>query len=87
LLASDINRHYRIKHESNEFEESQFSQQDENHFKIRNDINGIENFWVLAKIRLARFRGIHKSTLKLHLKECEFRLNDRKENIYKTLLV
>ena len=79
-------RHYRIKHGSNEFAKSQFSQQDGKRVKIRNHINGIENFWGLAKTRLVRFRGIHKSTFKLHLKECEFRFNNRKENLYKTLL-
>ena len=34
-------------------------------------INGIENFWGLAKVRLSKFRGIHKSHFYLHLKECE----------------
>ncbi|MDR0993963.1 MAG: IS1595 family transposase, partial [Verrucomicrobiota bacterium] len=36
--------------------------------------------------RLARFRGIHKSTFYLHLKECEWRFNHRHCNTYKTLL-
>jgi transposase len=79
-------RHYRIKHGSNEFAKSQLSCQDGKLVKIRNHINGIENFWGLAKTRLVRFRGIHKSTFKLHLKECEFRFNNRKENLYKILL-
>jgi transposase len=71
-LSSDIKRRYRIKHESNEFAESQFSQQDGNHVKIRNHINGIENFWVLAKIKLARFRGIHKSISNFTSKNVNF---------------
>ena len=79
-------RHYRIKHGNNEFAERLFSQQNGKCVKIRNHINGIENFWGLAKTRLVRFRGIHKSTFKLHLKECEFRFNNRKENLYKILL-
>ncbi|NQU86868.1 MAG: IS1595 family transposase, partial [Mariniphaga sp.] len=32
------------------------------------------------------FKGIHKSTFYLHLKECEFRYNHRKEDLYKLLL-
>ncbi len=71
-------RHYRIKHGHNEFAKRQG--------KIRNHINGIENFWGLCKVRLARFRGIHKTTFYLHLKECEFRYNYRKQNLYKLLL-
>jgi len=49
-------------------------------------INGIEGFWGYAKMRLARFRGMSKSTFYLHLKECEFRYNYRNKDIYKMLL-
>jgi len=49
-------------------------------------MNGIENFWGLAKARLCKFRGTHKSTFYLHLKECEFRLNFIYENFYVLLL-
>ena len=49
-------------------------------------INAIENFWGLAKTRLCKFRGIHKSTFYFHLKECEFRFNHKNETIYKLLL-
>ena len=41
--------------------------------RIRNHINGIENFWGSAKVRLSKFRGVNKDTFYLHLKECEFR--------------
>lgn len=51
-----------------------------------NHIDGIENFWDVAKTRLKKFRGIHKSTFYLHLKECEFRFNYRNEDTYKLLL-
>ena len=54
--------------------------------KGRKHINSIENFWGLAKTRLFKFRGIHKSTFYLHLKECEFRFNYRNENLYQLLL-
>ena len=51
-----------------------------------NHINGIENFWGLCKVRLTKFRGIRKNNFYLHIKECEFRDNYRKENIYKMVL-
>ena len=62
--------HYRVKHSDNEFA------------KGHNHINGIENFWGLCKVRLSRFRGIHKHKFYLHLKECEFRYNFRNKNLY-----
>ncbi len=71
-------KHYRVKHGENEFAKKEGD--------IRNHINGIENFWGLCKVRLVRFRGIHKHTFLLHLKECEFRYNNRDENLYKILL-
>jgi len=40
-------------------------------------INGIENFWGFAKQRLAKFHGISRHTFYLHLKESEFRYNNR----------
>lgn len=67
-------RHYRIKHNDNEFANG------------HNHINGIENFWGLCKVRLAKFRGVHKHTFYLHIKECEFRYNYRNENLYLNLL-
>ena len=41
-------------------------------------INGIESFWGYAKNRLVKFKGMNKSMFNLHLKECEFRFNNRK---------
>jgi transposase len=58
--------HYRVIHSKNEFANG------------NNHINGIENFWGLCKVRLSKFRGI-KNTLFLHIKECEFRFNNRKK--------
>lgn len=52
----------------------------------KSHINGIENFWGLAKVRLVRFRGIHKSTFYLHLKECKYRFNNREKDLYTLLL-
>jgi len=74
LVDLGYKKHHRIKHGQNEFAHG------------TNHINGIENFWAIAKTRLAKFRGIHKSTFYLHLKECEFRFNNRNKNIYLILL-
>ena len=49
-------------------------------------INGIESFWGYAKIRLVKFKGMNKDMFNLHLKECEFRFNNREQDLYKILL-
>ena len=49
-------------------------------------INGIESFWSFAKHRLMKFHGIAESAFYLHLKECEFRFNNRTQDIYLLLL-
>ena len=41
----------------------------------KNHINGIENFWNLAKRVLRKYNGIPKQSFPLFLKECEFRFN------------
>ena len=74
LVNFGYKKHYRIKHSENEFA------------KGRNHVNGIENFWGIAKTRLSKFRGMSKSTFYLHLKETEFRFNNRQENLYSLLL-
>ena len=43
--------------------------------------DGIESFWSFAKRRLAKFNGLTDDKFFLHLKECEFRLNHRNENL------
>jgi transposase len=45
-----------------------------------------ELFWGFAKTRLMKFNGLCKSTLHLHLKECEFRFNHRNEDLFALLL-
>ena len=67
-------KHFRIKHGQNEFASG------------KNHINGIESFWSFAKRRLEKFHGISKSTFNLHLKESEFRFNNRSKNMYQILL-
>ena len=74
LVDAGYKKHYRVIHSKNEFA------------KGHNHINGIENFWGLAKTRLAKFRGISKDTFCLHLKECEFRFNYRKTDLYLLML-
>jgi len=66
--------HYRVDHSKDEF------------VRGRVHINGIEGFWGLAKVRLAKFKGLPKHTFHLHLKETEWRYNHRHLNKYKTLL-
>ncbi len=74
LVDLGFKKHLRVNHGENQFA------------KNESHINGIESFWGYAKTRLARFRGMSKSTFQLHLKECEFRFNHRDKNIYKILL-
>lgn len=52
----------------------------------RRKLNRIESFWGNAKSRLSKFKGIHSSTFRLHLKECEFRYNFRNDDLYNLLL-
>ena len=65
--------HYRVFHSENEFARGKCH------------INGIESFWSYAKRRLAKFNGISSEKFVLYLKECEFRFNHSREDIF-TLL-
>ena len=67
-------KHYRVNHGANEFANG------ESH------INGIESFWSYAKRRLQEFNGVPAGTFHLHLKECEWRFNHRRGNLYQELL-
>ena len=67
-------KHYRVNHSTDEFAVGS------------NHINGIEGFWGFAKVRLVKFRGMRNFTFYLHLKECDFRFNYRKENLCSILL-
>jgi transposase-like protein len=49
-------------------------------------VNGIESFWSYAKSRLHQFHGIDPEKFYLHLKECEYRFNQRRGNQYAELL-
>jgi len=67
-------KHHRVYHSKDEF------------VRGKSHINGIESFWGIAKVRLSKFRVIHKSHFYFHLKECQFRHNLRKNNLYLELL-
>lgn len=77
LVDWGYKRHYRVNHDSNVFV---------NKTNPKNHINGIENFWGVAKVRLAKLRGLRRDHFNLHLKECEWRYNTRDEDRYKLLL-
>ena len=63
-LVLDGYKHYRINHT-------------ETFGQGKNHINGIENFWGWSKRRLTKFCGVSRDHFHLHLKECEFRFNNR----------
>ena len=62
------------------------SQKKDKNESSRKVLNRLESFWGNAKSRLSKFKGIHSSTYKYHLKECEFRYNYRQEDLYQLLL-
>jgi len=66
--------HHRVFHSHNEFARG------------KNHVNGIESFWSYCKRRLAKFNGLTDEKFILHLKESEFRFNNRKQDLYKILL-
>ena len=67
-------RYLRVQHGNNEFANG------------NRHINGIESFWSYAKRRLIKFNGVPKQTFFFHLKETEFRFNNRHKNLHKKLL-
>jgi transposase-like protein len=74
LVDVGYGKHLRVNHGQHEF------------VRGKTHINGIEGFWGFAKSRLNRFRGMNKHTFYLHLKECEFRFNYRKQDLYHLIL-
>lgn len=74
LVDVGFAKHFRVDHGKDEF--ARGSQH----------INGIESFWSFAKRRLQKFNGVRSQTFNLHLKECEWRFNNRSKNLYKELL-
>jgi transposase-like protein len=66
--------HYRVFHSKDEF------------VRGKSHVNGIESFWSFTKRRLAKFNGLRDEMFYLHLKESEFRFNNRHNDIYVILL-
>lgn len=67
-------KHYRVNHRRNEFARS------------TRHMNGAESFRSFAKHRLRKFHGVAAHTFYLHLKECEYRFNNRNRNLQAELL-
>lgn len=74
LVDVGYSKHFRVNHSDNQFADG------------LNHINGIESFWSFAKRRLQKFNGVSQKTFYLHLKECEYRFNNRKQNLFRLLL-
>jgi len=66
--------HHRVYHSHDEF------------VRGKAHVNGIESFWSFTKRRLAQFNGLRDEMFYLHLKESEFRFNNRHNDIYVILL-
>ena len=66
--------HYRVYHSKDEF------------VRGKSHVNGIESFWSFVKRRMAKFNGLTESKFVLHLKESEFRFNNRAMNLYLILM-
>ena len=67
-------KHFRVDHGQNQF------------VRGPHHVNGIESFWSYAKRRLQKFNGVPARTFYLHLKECEYRFNNRTKNLSRELL-
>ncbi len=65
--------HYRVYHSKDEF------------VRGKAHVNGIESFWSFTKRRLSKFNGLTDEKFNLHLKESEYRWNNRGK-IYSDLL-
>lgn len=74
LVNMGYRQHHRVRHQHEVFVNG------------KAHINGIENFWGIAKTRLVKFRGLGPASCHLHLKETEFRFNHRHEDLYRLLL-
>jgi transposase-like protein len=66
--------HYRVFHSKDEF------------VRGKSHVNGIESFWSFTKRRLSQFNGLRDEMFYLHLKESEFRFNNRHNDLYVILL-
>jgi transposase len=74
LVDVGYSKHFRVNHGKDEF------------VRGTHHVNGIESFLNSAKSRLHQFHGIAPEKFYLHLKECEYRFNQRRHNLYVELL-
>ena len=74
LVDVGYSKHFRVSHGDNEF------------VRGTHHVNGIESFWSYAKRRLQKFNGVSNRTFYLHLKECEYRFNNRNRDLSRLLL-
>ena len=73
MVDSGCRKRFRVEHGDNEFAGR------------RSRVNGFESPWAFAKTR-SGFRGIHRHMFCFHLKECEFRVDHRQEDIRQMFL-
>lgn len=74
LVDVGFAKHFRVNHSTNQFANGSVH------------VNGIESFWSFAKRRMQKFNGLRNDKFYLHLKECEFRFNHRRDDLYHVLL-
>jgi transposase len=56
-------------------------------YRGKNHINGMEGCWSYAKHILYNYRGVSKYHFPMYLKEVEYRLNHRNENLFRRFLM
>lgn len=86
VLKSQHHHHFDLMIDVKTGKHQFLSQNEGKSESTRKVLNRIESFWGNAKSRMSKFKGIHSSTYKYHLKECEFRYNYRHEDLYQLLL-
>src|SRR5258708_5479722 len=69
LVDVGYSKHFRVDHGRDQF------------VRGPHHVNGIESFWSFAKRRLQKFNGVPTGTFYLHLKECEYRFNNKDRNL------
>ena len=74
LVDVGYSKHFRVNHGEDEF------------VRGPHHVNGIESFWSYSKRRLQKFNGVSARTFYLHLKECEYRFNNRNKDLSHLLL-
>lgn len=76
-VYSDTFRSYQLLLVEGGYDHDTISHQEEEYVRGKVHINGIEGFWGLSKVWLAKYFGVKEVNWRLYLKECEFRYNTR----------